>query len=277
MKYLLDQWVNASNPQRVELVFENKNKAYGAYKIRLEQAKYQFYALGITVSVALLLFGGSQLYYTFFKETIAPVDKIDIYVGPEIVLEDEVIPPVQETEQTKGSSGSSNSTATFQHVTPNIGGQNNGFDPSSIEGAGVPGLGNSRGNDGLFNGTGETAGGEGNNLFGRNEGHSHVVVNLPARFNHPSMDITEFIQSEFILPPTCPETMKMAAVNLSFVIGKNGQVKSVKVLDETKSCLDYTKEIIRILKMTRWSPASHNGNLIESHRTIPIALDVSNY
>ncbi|MES1225054.1 MAG: hypothetical protein ABUT20_56730, partial [Bacteroidota bacterium] len=57
MKWRID-WSNAANPDRVELVFANRNKEYGAYEIRKKYDKRIVRALiialsGIALAVAI--------------------------------------------------------------------------------------------------------------------------------------------------------------------------------------------------------------------------------
>ena len=65
----------------IDLVFEGKNKAYGAYQLRLENSKTSLIAFlsGITFFLAVI---GGGLFLTSFDD--APID------GPVIKIEDKV-------------------------------------------------------------------------------------------------------------------------------------------------------------------------------------------
>ncbi|MGL4630698.1 MAG: hypothetical protein ACRCVT_05770, partial [Leadbetterella sp.] len=60
-----------------EIIFENRNKAYGAYDLRTNYSKHVSYALGIGVGISCLLLFSA---FTFNKEEIKvkPDDTIRI-------------------------------------------------------------------------------------------------------------------------------------------------------------------------------------------------------
>ena len=102
-----------------------------------------------------------------------------------------------------------------------------------------------------------------------------LVIKTEAKFAMGGLSIEQFIQQEFVLPKSCDPSMTVASVQIEFTISHNGKVESLNVLDETKSCVAFTKEIIRIMNKTNWLPASVNGNKMSSKRTIPIVLNIS--
>jgi hypothetical protein len=56
MSILKASWDNATSPERVELVFENRNKNYGAFVIRTTYNKTMLTAFLIAVSAIVLAF-----------------------------------------------------------------------------------------------------------------------------------------------------------------------------------------------------------------------------
>jgi protein TonB len=75
MKALLINWENAVNPARNELVFENRNKRYGAFAIRKAYDKDVLLALTFALSLFIFLVGISVVHYWKQKITNNPVPK----------------------------------------------------------------------------------------------------------------------------------------------------------------------------------------------------------
>src|SRR5262245_52984480 len=94
-KIFLTAWENAENLERAELVFENRNKAYGGYSIRkwYETRLHRAFFYSVTGFVLLIL-------SPFIIELLSKTAKNIIKVTNEVVITltqppaiDEVIPP----------------------------------------------------------------------------------------------------------------------------------------------------------------------------------------
>ena len=92
------------------------------------------------------------------------------------------------------------------------------------------------------------------------------------------MDETSYIkkvQSEIQYPISCHEHGVNGIVVLRFIVDSKGKISDIKVIEEVKTCPEFTTEAIRILqKSPRWVPGQLNGRFIKSYREIPIRLSV---
>ena len=93
--------INLFGKDWTNIVFEGRNKAYGAYKLREENPKTTLFALLLGVVCIGLAFGGSVAYKSFFGEKFnKQVNDANVEVT-EIVLPElpEPEPPVEEVKE----------------------------------------------------------------------------------------------------------------------------------------------------------------------------------
>jgi protein TonB len=274
MKYLKfitsNTWNNASGDERLELVFENKNKSYGAYYIRKNQARYQLQAMIITVLLGLIL----GLGFTALQGKVVVSHEDKSRPSPEVFefeIQEKISPQTQPQEDQTGAGAQS----TSGFYTPIISHVNTEFDGLPNIDLINPGNGDVV-DDGQFFGM-NNLGQVGIGPLGENpmKDVKDLVIKTEAKFAMGGLSIEQFIQQQFVLPKSCDPSMTVASVQIEFTISNEGKVESLNILDETKSCLAFTNEIISIMNRTIWLPASVNGNKISSKRTIPIILNIS--
>ena len=83
------------------------------------------------------------------------------------------------------------------------------------------------------------------------------------------------MQREFQYPVRCQDEGINGSVVLRFIVDSKGKISDIKVIEDTKTCPEFTTEAIRILqKSPRWVPGQNNGRFIKSYREIPIKLSV---
>src|SRR5690554_2689127 len=102
------------------IVFENRNKAYGAYKLRNESVKNMLVALLLGIAVLGMVFGSSHLYASKNKGDVVIVYGNDDPVVPEIITPVD-LKPLVEDETPKGTSNETEvATTTVKDVMKNI-------------------------------------------------------------------------------------------------------------------------------------------------------------
>lgn len=258
----------------LEIVFENKNKEYGAYQLRNESPRTTFKAF---IFAVILLFGGIVLLSSFSStkavintetETVIRVNKIFkpntdkpkaespksnakqqlkkevknaipiVVKTPEAQLE---VPKTSEIPKTNGGSenGSPAGTSTLPTTPENIGSGGNNIANSNAS------------TNTIYN----TSVLEVNPSFpgGINKFYEYVAKN----FNAPSSD----------------EDTELIRVTVSFVIEKDGSLSNVKVLNSAGS--DTDKEAVRVLKSlkTKWNPGKMGDNAVRSQYILPIVIN----
>jgi protein TonB len=270
MSTIFNNWDNVTSEDRIELVFENRNKAYGAYKIRKEFSKNQIMAMIVAVGFAFILTGGTLIYNKWQNtskgatkaKVITKIETLDELEEPE----EEIKEPEPELKEPEPQ------VETQAYVVPKIDetAKNDDadlFDPNKIKN---PASKTKDGIDdqlGLFDPSkmkGPT------NTGGKGKGP--VKVAIKASYPGGDQAFAQYIIDNLIYPERCKQEGIAGYVRLQFIVDVKGRVSKVTPLDETKSCREFTKEAIRVLKETKWIPGNTNGKFFPSYRVVPISL-----
>ena len=256
----------------LDLVFEGKNKEYGAYKLRQEQNK--------TTTIAFIfgmtfLCGFVFLLSSFTKPEPVTISCDEPKITPIHLIENPIIdePKVEplkpksnpktpiEIEKPTGQMFIVKTPAAIVDVPTNAELPTNPTPPTGIPTGGTEPY------------VAPTTGG------------GNVPTILPAKPTGP------IPTSELDRQPNYPGGMKnfyeyvgtnfdrnnldegeTIRVKVSFVIEKNGTMTDIKVLEKTNNTID--NEAIRVLKSlrTKWSPGFKNGEPVRTQFTLPITV-----
>jgi len=278
------------------IVFEGRNKAYGAYKLREENPKTTLLALLLGVVCIGLAFGGSVAYKSLFGEKFnKKVNDANVEVT-EIVLPElpEPEPPVEEVKEepipepepeVADASKSVQEEVKFletevkkdEEVKNEQKTAQKDFDDTKTSGRedreadkdgdtkfdGKQTGGADKGSQGT--GTGEKFSDDENKVWGfvqqkaaPNEGMQKFMNNFVRKFNAPDVG----------------GNVKQIKIRLKFTVEKDGSFTDLQVLDDKQGA---GKEAMRVLKsMPKWKPAQHNGKTVRSKFTLPITINVNN-
>jgi TonB family protein len=80
--------------------------------------------------------------------------------------------------------------------------------------------------------------------------------------------LSKFLAENIKYPPAARKENAEGLVVISFVINKSGNVEDVKSLKPMRQ--DLIDEAIRVVKLTKWIPASNGGKVVKSRMTLPI-------
>lgn len=276
------------------IVFEGRNKEYGAYKLRQENPKNTMLALVLGMVCIALAFGGSFLYKSVFGEKIdkkandeeievldiqlpdlpdpePPVEEIKEEPKPEPVQADASKSVQEEVKyletEVKKDNEVKNEQKTAQKDfddTKTSGREDREADKSGdFKSDGAQTGGADKGSKGT--GTGNTFSEDENKVYGfvqqkasPNEGLQKFYTNYARKFNAPDVGggVSEIV------------------VRLKFVVEKDGSFTDIQVIDDKQGV---GREAIRVLKsMPSWKPAQHNGKTVRSNFTLPIKIRVNN-
>ncbi|MEY3239647.1 MAG: hypothetical protein RIR11_1085 [Bacteroidota bacterium] len=78
----------------------------------------------------------------------------------------------------------------------------------------------------------------------------------------------KFLAENIKYPPAARKENAEGLVVISFVVNKSGNVEDVKSLKPMRQ--DLIDEAIRVVKLTKWIPASNGGKVVKSKMTLPI-------
>src|SRR6218665_676726 len=245
------------------LLFENKNKAYGAYALREAQSNTVAKSMGIT------FIGISVLVLTAFvsnknkmeKNTIIPIDSVFVTewnLTPPEIEKPLVVDPPKEPVKSPYSDDPNYEADDHQVIDPpkanvdlvlNPGGTKDGDIDSTKYEPVVP----------------------------------HVDPPLPPAPPEPPAFIAQvmpefkgmakFIADNLNYPPVAVENGTTGTVFLSFVVEKDGSVNDVKVL---KGLPDgCAEEAMRVVKMMpKWKPGQNHGEPVRVQFNLPIKFNL---
>ena len=264
----------------IDLVFENRNKAYGAYQLRQENSKTTLKALLIGVLFLLTLVSIPLL---MSKIDTKPVGIISSFPITPLVISPVVYPPAKPTKtqellplmqkETKKPevirenlidpkiTEAHNAVA---EITPNTELSENFNEP--IEGA-VSGMENT----GVKAGTGTSTESSTSETEGSTDAtHVSAVLDKQPAFPGGINKFYSYVAQNFRTPETV--LSKSIKVYVYFVIEKDGSMTDIQVLKNPGFGLD--QEAIRVLKnlKIKWSPGILNGKSVRTSYNLPILV-----
>jgi periplasmic protein TonB len=267
----------------LDILFDEKNKAYGAYFLRRTYERRLAESILATILILFAIYGGYDIAMKHNKNSKLvtapmvtevnlsnvkmkeenpnqpppppppPVKEIKLaaaiqYTTPKVVKDEMVKPEEQppDIEQIKNKAIS----------TRNIQGVEGGIDPNLVE---AP-------SNGVTGGTGKEH--EESKVF-------QFVEQMP-RFPGSISDedsrekVLEFLEKNVVYPPVAKENGIQGIVAVSFVVSADGSITDVKVISAPKGGgLD--EEAMRVVKlMPKWLPGKQNGRAVNVLYTLPV-------
>lgn len=265
-------------PDTLDIVFEHRNKNYGAYQLRRAYPRHLARALGIglfLVTLGLVLPNLISVMSSVFpeKEIMTP----EVFLGapaPEKVptpppppkptppparATQRFVPPVV-TEDAKAPDEDLTEIEVLIDSDKGIGARNQDGDPDAPP-TDEPDL------SGLGPVLEYTPAPEDNTVY------EFVDVNKMPSFPGGERELLLFLAKHIEYPPLARENNIQGVVALSFVIGKDGSIGDVTVLkDIGGGC---AKEAVRVVKeMPKWSPGEANGHPVKVRFVLPVRFQL---
>ena len=268
---LFNRWALPEADSRLDLVFENRFKDYGAYQVRKFFRKSQ--AIATIAASALAILFASMPFILDALEKAEPKTKV-----VKIVTDlDDIDSPLEEEEEQPEEPPKLEEpepVAAQQYVTPEINEDATEetviIPPDDITNTGVQTV------EGITDPTlpDPGIGDAGPITTGGDDGPARKVA-VKAAFPGGEAAFREFVATEFQYPVRCQDKGINGSVVLRFVVDQKGRVSRISAIEETAGCPEFTDEAIRVLKRSpRWIPGQNNGKFVISWREIPIKLTV---
>ncbi len=273
---------NPSRPDMLELVFEHRNRAYGAYILRRDYPNsirkalsYAAFFFGLLIGVPLLLQSFAKNEVSKAKITIVcPIGK-----PPDIVRDAPPEPKKLKVEPTSPFEQPKRPNIRFLPpvIHPNEAESNEQVpDNQAIE--------DFKGDVSKTNSEGDgEAPPPSLDDFKKREGQVesakpqepdngiHTFVEIPPSFPGGDAEMMSYILKHYKVPTLARETNVPGKVLLTFVVEKNGEISDVKCLRDPGAGLG--KEAIRVVStMPRWVPGEQNGHAVRVRFTLPIQI-----
>jgi protein TonB len=263
----------------LELVFEKRNKEYGAYYLRQHYADTMIRVMGVTFSFILIAAITSGIIIR--SDTTVPLIK-----STDVVLsrysQPIVIPPKKEIHQTKPQAAKPVPPVTMQKfVPPVVTSEPITAEPPKIsELTGPIGQENVKvpGTDGQANldanagkGTGEEGIGKGMD----NGVHTTAGLEVMPEPYGGATAWAKFLHKNLKYPYEAFDKSKEGNVWVSFIIEKDGRLSSLVV--EHGAGFGMDEEALRVLKLApAWKPGIQNGQPVRVKYTLPLSFQLGN-
>ena len=294
--------LNLVGKEWLNIVFENRNKLYGAYKLRQESNKTTFMALAIGLGIISLGFGSSYLYASKPTETVTIVTLTDegtptiapknIDTPPEKPkdIPKDVVEPATPNETTASARTSVQKEIEFKTMrveednkvtNDNLAAQSDFTDDIQS---------GQENNDadlenGVLKSNGGITGHSTDGIDGKKPGDvtgtttkdlTNNIVRLVQQKAVPNEGYDKFFES-FIRKfskNSINSNEKELLIKLRFVVEKDGSFTDIQIIEDK---FGLGNEAVRVLKsMPKWKPAQHNGTTVRSIFTLPIKVRVNN-
>lgn len=276
------------------IVFEGRNKEYGAYKLRQENPKNTMMALVLGMVCIALAFGGSFLYKSVFGERInketndTGVEVLDIEL-PELpepieeIKEEPIVEPPKEEPADASKSVQEEKKFTEMEVKKDTEVKKEEITSQKEFNDDIQSGRQDReaSKDGDFKTKGEQTGGADKGSQGTGKGNTfsddeNKIYTFGVTKAEPNEGLQKFYQN-FARKFNAPDVgggVSEIVVRLRFVVEKDGSFTDIQVIDDKQGV---GKEAIRVLKsMPQWKPAKHNDRTVRSSFTLPIKIKVNN-
>lgn len=288
--------INLFGKDWTNIVFEGRNKEYGAYKLRQENPKTTLLALLLGVVCIGLAFGGSVAYKSVFGEKFSSTKDVEEVSVTEIELPElpEPEPPVEEIKdepipepEPEAADASKSVQEEVKFLETEVKKDNEVKNEQKTTQKDIDDTKTSGREDreadksGDFKSKGEQTGGadkgskgEGTGKkFSEDENKVHSFVQQKAA---PNEGLAKFMQNyarKFNAPDVGGNVTEIK-VRLKFVVEKDGSFTDLQVLDDKQGVGNEAKRVLKA--MPQWKPAQHNGKTVRSSFTLPITIKVNN-
>ena len=267
---------NVQDEKWLEIAFENRNKAYGAYQLRKESD-------ATTIKAMLITFGALAFGIGLFSFT-TPDAKPTVHDEPKLpplanIIElTPVIPDLEPAIQKGTKDPKQNLTPenvapivvdkpNVEHVEePKKPDTSTPFNPNGTENGNPGTLGTPEGKDTKpttpITGTGT----------GTFDGPYKGVLGNEASFPGGINKFRDFIAQNYKIPNSFDKDVLF--IELIFVIEKDGSMTDIRMISKGDKALE--KEAIRVLKAMnkKWTPGKVNGEIVRSEKRLPIQINL---
>lgn len=257
---------NTSTKNMLDMIFENKNKNYGAYAIRNAYNDTVVKSLTIVASSLLLLVGSSLAYNNYFKEK--PIEKATFADQIETIVPIDVTPIEQKVEQrieqpASGATSTAISTTfrddAVEPIDPNT---SLSLVTSTTDSTGIVDP------NGVGPGTSTITVVSTPSVAAT---QIYNVVEVMPEFPGGVPALMDYLQNNIKYPQMELEAGIGGKVFVKFVVNADGSISTAEILKGVNGGDGLSKEALRVVKaMPKWKPGKQGDNYVPVYFNLPI-------
>ena len=233
--------IDLTSKEWCDLVFEGRNKSYGAYDLRMTSSKRHNVAMLIILIVAVVGFSLPSLI------RIMTPEKVEDFTVTEVTqLSDLPKAEVKKTEELKPMAPTTPPPplkSSIKFTAPVIKDDSEVSDEEDIKSQ---------------------------DELAANSKIAISIADVKGNDEINGQDIADF-KEKIKYPIPAQEAGIQGRVVVRFVVSKTGEIKDVTVLRSVESSLD--KEAVRVIQMMpKWIPGKQNGNNVAVYFTVPVVF-----
>lgn len=255
----------------LDIIFENRNKTYGAYALRKSYNKTLAAAISITLFIAMIfsvfqfMHHGTQRDKTI--QVIIPPDNIFTNIDP-VKPKPETPKPQQVATHLNQITNSSpvivkdkesTKMPTIADLTKNIIGDANIIGKGDVDVIQAP-----QTNEGSGSAQAQPV------VEAKPDDKPLNWAQIMPEYPGGVQALIKFMQKNLRQPDDLQAGEKII-IMASFVVNKNGQIEQVKIINDGRN--DLNKEVERVInKMPLWKPGMQNGNTVAVYFSLPVTF-----
>lgn len=257
---------NNTSTNMLDMIFENKNKDYGAYAIRTTYNDALIKSLTIVASALFLLIGSTYAYNKFYGEK--PIVKEFVAEQLDFVLPVDMKPIDVPTPKVEPPSGPAQASAAIS----------TNFDDDAVEDPNQPNTLSTVAS------IGDTTGTQDPNGVGSGEGPVTSTITIVAPPIEPTsipevmpefpggiQALKDYLENNTHYPQMELEAGIQGKVFVKFVVNTDGSITRAEVLKGVAGGDGLEKEALRVVRaMPRWKPGKQGNNAVPVYFNLPI-------
>lgn len=254
----------------LDILFENRNKAYGAYELRKDYNGRLYKAMGVMVGMVLLF-----IVFNYWKnDSSSPAGMPTINIPPDIIIDqvDIIKPAVVDLPKPP--------PASIQYTTPIITDKAEATIPENTDLDKDVNIGtqNIEGPPASEDPVTPHAENIGNVIEPKVTENKEPPVYFSAQVmpEYPGGEtaMRRFLQHNLRFDFEGQEPGSRVLIKCRFIVDKEGNVTAIEIV-KSGGRLEYDKEVTRVVtKMPAWKPGFQNGKNVSVYFTLPVVVEV---
>jgi protein TonB len=264
---MLQNWNDATQDERNDIVFAHRNKEYGAYELRRKYNKRITFIVGGMLAFSVALFGLKVIIDNKPDEKDKDLDMTNI------VVDLTPPPPVEEQPPPPPPPPPPPMVEMVKFVPPVIKDDAVEEEPQKLQ-------------EDVKDANVDTKDQEGDKDIvappTENTGPAEpaqpeifTIVEEQAEFPGGIAAMSDFIRKNLQYPTMAREAGISGKCFLKFIVNETGSISNVEILKGVPGCQDCDKEAIRVVKaMPSWKPAKMTGKSVKCYFNLPISFKI---